>query len=86
MIIEKKHRAEIDAIRDLIIHGRWLTFEGISKDLMIDFLDKVEYLPELVLNEKSTTQSFEEYLQMICENFDCMEILVRYKKRCLGEL
>ncbi|MDR3010868.1 MAG: hypothetical protein LBV59_23275 [Sphingobacterium sp.] len=80
MVDEKKLRDAILAIHDLIIRARIMTFEKVSNEVMFDFLDDLEYLPVLILEDKrENTKRFEEYLESICNRYDYPDILIKYK-------
>lgn len=80
MVDEKKLRDAILAIHDLIIRARIMTFEKVSNEVMFDFLDELEYLPALILEDKrENTKRFEEYLESICNRYDYPDILIKYK-------
>ncbi|WON95078.1 hypothetical protein [Sphingobacterium sp. UGAL515B_05] len=80
MVDEKKLRDAILAIHDLIIRARLMAFEKVSNEVMFDFLDDLEYLPALILEDKrENTKRFEEYLESICNRYDYPGILIKYK-------
>jgi len=80
MVDDKKLGDAILAIHDLIIRARIMAFEKVSNEVMFDFLDELEYLPALILeNKRENTKRFEEYLEFICNRYNCPGILIKYK-------
>ncbi|MCU0239838.1 MAG: hypothetical protein MUC29_10375 [Pyrinomonadaceae bacterium] len=79
MIEQTKQKRAIKIIQDLIIIARGMAYEGKDVKLLAEFLDKVEYLPALMLEEKDRTDFFERYLIGICEDYNCPEVLSRNK-------
>jgi hypothetical protein len=72
------------AVQDLIIKARSSAFEGAPSIWLFEFLDQMEYLPGLLLNKNDCGSEFEEYLEMTCIKFECIEVLNRYKLRVEG--
>lgn len=79
MIQENKQRRALKIVQDLIIKARSFAYEEKDPQFMAEFLDKVEYLPALMLEEKDRTDFFERYLKQICDEYDCHEVLNRNK-------
>lgn len=80
MVDEEKLRDAILAIHDLVIRARMMAFEKVSNEVIFDFLDDLEYLPALILEDKrENTKRFEEYLESICNRYDYPGILIKYK-------
>ena len=73
--IDKQSKA-MEAIHDLIIMARMLTQN--NPDKLFDFLDRLEYLPALILEERENTAFFEQFLQELCEQYDCQHIFNKY--------
>ena len=46
---------------------------------LYNLIDELEYLPILLLNKEDRTQEFEEYLEKICSQFQCMRIWEQYQ-------
>lgn len=74
-----KTKAAIISIHDLMIRGRIIAFDSKSIALA-GFLDKLEYLPALMLEEKDNSELYEVFLKEFCEEFDCIEIYEKFKK------
>ena len=66
------------AIHDLIIETRMMVGNRKSYEDIYKFLDDVEYLPALVIMASDETETFKNYLKMICEDFNCMRIYNKY--------
>jgi hypothetical protein len=79
MINPIKERKAIRAIQHLLVVGRRLSFEKMPHDKFFIFFDRIEYLPSLILEKKDRTDTFEEYLESICEDFNCNEVMVWYR-------
>ncbi len=80
MIDPQKLTKAIKVIQDLVIVGRTLAYEGCSSQFMAEYLDHLEYLPGLMLEEKDQTDFFEEYLRAIVVSYKCPHVLVWYEK------
>jgi hypothetical protein len=80
MIKAEKERRALKAIHDLICHGRKLAYEGTTSKVLAEFMDNLEYLPALMLQESDTTDIFEEYLKGTCERYNCSYIAAAYEK------
>jgi hypothetical protein len=80
MIETHRQRRGLKIIQDFIIKARSLAYEGKDTKYIAEFLDKIEYLPALMLEEKDRTELFEKYVVSICEEYNCPEILLRNKK------
>ncbi|OQP47722.1 hypothetical protein [Niastella populi] len=80
MIKVEKEKKALKAIHDLICHGRKLAYEGTASKILAEFMDDLEYLPALMLQESDTTDLFEEYLKGTCKQFDCDYIATLYEK------
>lgn len=79
MIVKDKERQALKIIHDFIIKARSFAYENKDGKFMADFLDQVEYLPALMLEEKDQTEFFRDYAKGICEEFDCNEVFARNK-------
>lgn len=80
MIKEEKIRKSISAIHSLLIKIKMMTVNNTSHLEMYNFIDDVEYLPQLILDQDDKTMVFEKYLEEICEKFDIPEIIKRYRE------
>lgn len=45
---------------------------------MYNFIDDVEYLPQLITSEEEQTNLFEEELRKICEKYNLMPVFEKY--------
>jgi hypothetical protein len=59
------------AVHSLIIEARLMAYNKIEHEKIADFLDKVEYLPCLIMEEKDNSDFFLDCLKAACENFNC---------------
>jgi len=80
MIESEKLNKALRAIHDLIIQARILTMD-LSKQEMFEFLDGLEYLPNLLAQEDDMTIQFESFLEQLCIENNCVHIFKRYKMR-----
>jgi len=80
MIDESKQVKAIDSIHKLIVQARILVFENTSKENLMSYLDDLEYLPAIMLEEKDRTQLFEGYLEEMCARFNCKYIIDAYQR------
>lgn len=81
MIAENKLKKALQAIQDLIIEARILAYENISNKDIAEFLDSIEYLPALIIEEKDRTQLFENYLYSIFNTHNCLNVIKKYRRR-----
>lgn len=81
MIQDDKQNKAIKAIQDLIIQARIVAFnEHPYPDTpLLNFLNELEYLPALMLEETDQTFFFEDSLEEICQTYDCGYILNKYR-------
>lgn len=79
MIATHKQKKAIQAIHDLMIEARVFAAEERSHEQLFRFFDHLEYLPALMLEEKDQTIFFEEYLEGICLEFNCMRAIKGYR-------
>lgn len=77
MINQDKETKAIKAIYDLIIVAKVMAGNGEN---VFAFLDSIEILPALLLEEKNKTRQFELYLQTICNEYDCKFPYVNYSR------
>jgi hypothetical protein len=80
MVNREKLNSSILAIQDLIIRARNLAYQNQSGEKLAEFLDSVEYLPALMLEEKDRTDLFESFLEELCTRYDYPEIFIKYTK------
>lgn len=80
MIAEIKRKKAIKAIHSLIIEARSLGYKSASSKDIADFLDGIEYLPTLMLEERDTTLIFEEHLKLFCFQYGCFHVINEYNK------
>lgn len=74
----KKEKSALQALHLLIIKGRMMAWENNSTQLF-EFLDELEYLPALMLEEENQSKMFEEYLEAICIKRKCPEVYHQFK-------
>ena len=80
MIKESKQKQALKIVHDFIIKARSFAYEEKDAKFMAEFLDRVEYLPALMLEEKDSTDFFQCYAKGICEEFNCPEVFNRNKE------
>ena len=81
MIESKKQKKAIQAIQDLIIEVRNLAYQNYPSKDLAEFLDGVEYLPALIVEENDRTELFEIFLTDLCVRNNCMSVVNRYESR-----
>ena len=81
MIESGKQIKAIQAIQDLIIEARSLAYNKTEHIHLAEFLDSIEYLPGLIVEEKDNTALFEQYLNNLYSENNCMNVVNRYNKR-----
>lgn len=81
MIESNKQKKAIQAIQDLIIEARSLAYNKADHLRLAEFLDSIEYLPGLIIEEKDNTGLFEQYLNDLCSENNCMNVVNRYNTR-----
>lgn len=81
MIENQKQKKAIQAIQDLIVKARNFSCQNMSYERLAEFLDDLEYLPSLIVEDKDNTTLFEDYLRDICDRNCCMDVFIRYEKR-----
>jgi len=79
MITPEKNRPAIKAIHNLIIRLKINIVQELPHRELYNLIDELEYLPILLLNKEDRTQEFEEYLEKICSQFQCMRIWEQYQ-------
>lgn len=79
MIPPKKNRRAIKAIHNLMIRLKINIVQELPHRELYNLIDELEYLPILLLNKEDRTQEFEEYLEKICSQFQCMRIWEQYQ-------
>ncbi|BEV03459.1 hypothetical protein [Chryseobacterium gambrini] len=47
---------------------------------MYDFIDEIEYLPQLIVSEEDQTELFDNELISICEKYNLTNILNKYNE------
>ncbi|MFY7844836.1 hypothetical protein [Chryseobacterium gambrini] len=47
---------------------------------MYDFIDEIEYLPQLIVSEEDQTELFDNELIRICEKYNLTNILSKYNE------
>ncbi|WP_430827193.1 GTP-binding protein EngB [Chryseobacterium indologenes] len=78
MIKKENFNKSVMAIHDLIIHIKIMTVNNVLHGEMYNFIDDVEYLPQLITSEEDQTNLFEEELRKICEKYSLMAIFNKY--------
>ncbi len=81
MVENRKQKKAIQAIQDLIIEARNLAHKNSPAKELAEFLDGVEYLPALIIEEKDNTDLFEKFLKDFCTCNNCMNVVNRYESR-----
>lgn len=79
MIPPEKNRRAIKAIHNLMILLKINIVQELPHRELYNLIDELEYLPILLLNKEDRTQEFEEYLEKICSQFQCMRIWEQYQ-------
>ena len=79
MIPPEKNRRAIKAIHNLMIRLKINIVQELPHRELYNLIDELEYLPILLLNKEDRTQEFEEYLEKICSQFQCMRIWEQYQ-------
>ena len=79
MIPPEKNRRAIKAIHNLMIRLKINIVQELPHRELYNLIDELEYLPILLLNKEDKTQEFEEYLEKICSQFQCMRIWEQYQ-------
>ena len=80
MIRPEKHIQSIEAIHNLIIQVKLMTVFNKPHLEMYNFIDEVEYLPQLMMFEEDKTALFEEELEKICLKYNLISVLEKYRK------
>ncbi|UTW64179.1 hypothetical protein KFE98_08595 [bacterium SCSIO 12741] len=78
MIETSNYLKAIKAIHNLILEARKMAYEKKNDHVLPEFLDSLEYLPALLLEEKDRSDLFIESLRELCEQYNCMWILDEY--------
>ncbi len=78
MIKKENFNKSVTAIHDLIIQIKIMTVNNIEHREMYNFIDDVEYLPQLITSEEEQTDLFENELRKICEKYNLMPIFNKY--------
>ena len=81
MIEDRKQKKAIQAIQDLIIEARSLAYQNFPNKKLAEFLDGIEYLPALIIEEKDNTDLFERFLKDFCVCNNCLNVINRYESR-----
>ena len=79
MIPPEKNRRAIKAIHNLMIRLKINIVQELPHRELYNLIDELEYLPILLLNKEDRTKEFEEYLEKICSQFQCMRIWEQYQ-------
>ena len=79
MIPPEKNRRAIKAIHNLMIRLKINIVQELPHRELYNLIDELEYLPILLLYKEDRTQEFEEYLEKICSQFQCMRIWEQYQ-------
>ncbi|MEM1359275.1 MAG: hypothetical protein AAGF89_13790 [Bacteroidota bacterium] len=69
------------AIHSLIIELRRMTYHGVAgSNETIEFLDKLEYLQALIIEDEDHSSFFDSYLEGLCEKFNLSSsIITKYR-------
>lgn len=78
MIQPEKLNSAILAIQDLIIRARSFAYQNYPNEKLAEFLDGIEYLPGLILEKEDRTDSFEQYLEGLCNDYGIPEVFNKY--------
>ncbi len=79
MIQFENDKVAIKAIHDLLIKARYISYSS-NDEKLISFLDKLEYLPALILEERDNTDLFTDCLTDICNYYGYLDILEKFEK------
>lgn len=79
MIKEEKLNKSIEVIHDLIIKTKIKAVNNESHEEIYNFLDDIEYLPQLILDEKDMTTIFKDELEKICEKYNFSSLLNKWE-------
>jgi hypothetical protein len=80
---EKKLRAAISAIQNVVIQARMLAYHNAPHEQMVDILDQCEYLPGLLLESENNFKAFGESLHGIGIRFpSCRYIAEQFATAC----
>jgi len=80
MLKQEKLNSAILAIQDLVIRARNFAYQNYPNEKLAEFLDDIEYLPGLILEEEDRTELFEDYLEELCTQHGFSEVFTKYKK------
>ena len=70
----------LKSIHDLMIRGRIMAWEN-DNPLLFQFMDDLEYLVALLMEDNDTTEEFKFHLKAICQKIESTYIFENYLKR-----
>lgn len=80
MVRNRSFNKLILAIHDLMIHVKIMSVNKVLHKEMYDFIDEIEYLPQLIVSEEDQTELFDNELIRICEKYNLTNILSKYNE------
>ncbi|WP_312090936.1 hypothetical protein [Chryseobacterium sp.] len=78
MVRNKSFNKLTNVIHDLMIHVKIMTVNNAPYKEMYDFIDEIEYLPQLIVSKEDQTELFDNELIRICEKYNLPNILNKY--------
>ncbi|MDO4728762.1 MAG: GTP-binding protein EngB [Bacteroidota bacterium] len=79
MVKEKKQEKALRAIHNSIRHIKMMILQGKTNEEIFNYVDEIEYLPQLLLSKTNATDIFEQQLEKISEKFDYQSLWLRYQ-------
>ncbi len=80
MVRNRSFNKLILVIHDLMIHVKIMSVNKVPHKEMYDFIDEIEYLPQLIVSEEDQTELFDNELIRICEKYNLTNILSKYNE------
>lgn len=80
MVRNRSFNKLILVIHDLMIHVKIMSVNKVPHKEMYDFIDEIEYLPQLIVSEEDQTKLFDNELIRICEKYNLTNILSKYNE------
>jgi hypothetical protein len=80
MIKPEKIFPAFAALQELFISARWKVGKGEKSEAIYDLLDGAEYLAGMASEAEDKTDSFEQYLEMLCERHSCHQALRAFRE------
>lgn len=79
MINPIKEKKAIVVIHDLLIQLKIMSVNNKPHLEMYNFIDKLEYLPQLIIDDEDRTLIFDQCIEKLCEDHNLPLIIHRYK-------